>query len=88
MEHNIAGTGSSRSVGATWLKPPSHDSSLVLPQKEKNEKGNGGKVTDTHLENLFRMRPAGVTSKKDMGDLKIAVAILSCNFRDAYANHL
>ncbi|SPQ22878.1 d6a1c3b8-71d0-44be-a489-1483a1fe840d [Thermothielavioides terrestris] len=28
------------------------------------------------------MRPAGVTSKNDMGDLKIAVAILSCNLRD------
>lgn len=33
------------------------------------------------------MRPAGVTSKKDMGDLKMAVAIRSCNFLDAYANH-
>jgi hypothetical protein len=43
---------------------------------------------DTHLENLFKMRPAGVTSKKDMGDLKMAVAILSCNLRDAYANHM
>jgi hypothetical protein len=38
----------------------------------------------THLENLFNIRPAGVTSKKDIGDLKIAVAILSCSFRDAY----
>jgi hypothetical protein len=47
-----------------------------------------GRATDTHLENLFRMRPAGVTSKKDMGDLKIAVAILSCNLRDACANHM
>lgn len=43
---------------------------------------------ETHLENLFKMRPAGVTSKKDMGDLKIAVAILSCSLRDAYANHM
>jgi hypothetical protein len=37
----------------------------------------------THLENLFRILPAGVTSKKDIGDLKMAVAILSCNFLDA-----
>jgi len=38
----------------------------------------------THLENLFRILPAGVTSKKDIGDLNMAVAILSCNFLDAY----
>lgn len=38
----------------------------------------------THLENLLRILPAGVTSKKDIGDLKMAVAILSCNFLDAY----
>jgi hypothetical protein len=37
----------------------------------------------THLENLFKILPAGVTSKKDIGDLKMAVAILSCNFLDA-----
>jgi hypothetical protein len=43
---------------------------------------------ETHLENLFRIRPAGVTSKNDMGDLKIAVAILSCSFLDACANHV
>lgn len=29
------------------------------------------------------MRPAGVVSKKLIGDLKIAKAILSCNLRDA-----
>lgn len=42
----------------------------------------------THLENLFSIRPAGVMSKKDMGDRKIAVAILSCSFLDAYAGPL
>lgn len=31
----------------------------------------------------MRIRPAGVISKKDMGDRKIAVAILSCSFLDA-----
>jgi hypothetical protein len=29
------------------------------------------------------MRPAGVVSKKLIGDLNMAKAILSCNFRDA-----
>jgi hypothetical protein len=37
----------------------------------------------THLVNLFRMRPAGVVSKKLIGDRKIANAILSCSLRDA-----
>lgn len=36
-----------------------------------------------YLENLFRMRPLGVVSKKLMGDRKMAWAILSCNLRDA-----
>jgi hypothetical protein len=39
----------------------------------------------TYLENRFRMRPAGVVSKKLIGLLKIANAILSCNFLDACA---
>lgn len=46
----------------------------------------GGGTDDkktTHLENLFRILPAGVTSKKDIGDLKMAMAIRSCNFLDA-----
>jgi hypothetical protein len=45
----------------------------------------GGQINwkRTHLENLFRILPAGVTSKNDIGDLKMAVAILSCNFLDA-----
>src|SRR4051794_988413 len=38
----------------------------------------------THLENLFNILPAGVTSKNDMGDLNIAVAIRSWSFRDAW----
>ena len=29
------------------------------------------------------MRPAGVTSKNDIGERNMAVAIRSCNFRDA-----
>lgn len=37
----------------------------------------------TNLENLFRIRPLGVVSKKLIGDRKIANAILSCNFREA-----
>jgi len=31
----------------------------------------------TYLEKRFRIRPVGVTSKNDMGDLKIAIAIFS-----------
>lgn len=38
----------------------------------------------TNLENRLRIRPAGVVSKKLMGLLKIAKAIRSCSFRDAY----
>jgi hypothetical protein len=30
------------------------------------------RLESTHLEKRFRMRPAGVVSKKVMGDLKIA----------------
>jgi hypothetical protein len=37
----------------------------------------------TSLENRFRILPAGVVSKKDIGALKMAVAIRSCSFRDA-----
>jgi hypothetical protein len=37
----------------------------------------------TYLENLFKILPAGVVSKNDIGDLKIATAILSCNFLEA-----
>lgn len=35
------------------------------------------------LENLLRILPAGVVSKKDMGDLKMAVAMRSCIFLEA-----
>jgi len=38
----------------------------------------------TNLENRLRIRPAGVVSKNLMGLLKIAKAIRSCSFRDAY----
>jgi hypothetical protein len=41
----------------------------------------GGRLP--YLENRLSMRPAGVVSKKLIGDLNIAKAILSCNFRDA-----
>ena len=37
----------------------------------------------TYLENLFKMRPLGVVSKKFIGDLNMANAIRSCNFREA-----
>ena len=88
-KHGIAGAGGSRAAGATWSQASSHNSGLVRPHDSREGKrlGRAG-PSDTHLENLFRMRPAGVTSKNDMGDLKIAVAILSCNLRDAYANRM
>ena len=38
----------------------------------------------TYLEKRLRIRPLGVVSKNDMGLRKIAYAILSCSFRDAY----
>ena len=36
-----------------------------------------------YLVNLFKIRPAGVVSKKIIGDLKMARAIRSCSLRDA-----
>ncbi len=36
-----------------------------------------------YLENRLSIRPAGVVSKKLIGDLNMAKAILSCNFREA-----
>jgi hypothetical protein len=38
----------------------------------------------TYLENRLSMRPAGVVSKKLIGERKIAKAIRSCNFRLAW----
>lgn len=38
----------------------------------------------THLEKRLRIRPAGVVSKNSMGLRKIANAILSCSFREAW----
>lgn len=38
----------------------------------------------TYLENRFKMRPLGVVSKKLIGLRKMAYAILSCSFREAY----
>lgn len=40
----------------------------------------------THLEKRLRIRPVGVVSKNDIGDRKMALAIFSCNFRDACAS--
>lgn len=42
-----------------------------------------GALGYTYLEKRFKMRPAGVVSKKLIGDLKMANAILSCSFREA-----
>jgi hypothetical protein len=38
----------------------------------------------TYLEKRFRILPAGVVSKKLIGDRNIANAILSCNFLEAW----
>jgi hypothetical protein len=57
----------------------------TCPTCKENRNKNG--LESAYLENLLRIRPAGVTSKNDIGDRKMAVAILSCNFRDAYAHN-
>jgi hypothetical protein len=44
----------------------------------------GEKMTSTYLEKRFNMRPAGVVSKKLIGERKIAKAILSWSFREAW----
>lgn len=41
---------------------------------------------ETNLEKRLRMRPAGVVSKKLIGDRKMAKAILSWSLRDAYGS--
>jgi hypothetical protein len=38
----------------------------------------------TYLEKRFKIRPAGVVSKKDIGLRKIAKAMRSWSFRDAF----
>lgn len=35
------------------------------------------------LENLFRIRPMGVVSKNDMGDLRMLESIFECSSPDA-----
>ena len=48
--------------------------------------GDGGFLNSkrvTYLEKRLSMRPVGVTSKNDMGDLKMALAIFSWSFREA-----
>lgn len=42
-------------------------------------------MTSTYLEKRFNMRPAGVVSKKLIGERKIAKAILSWSFREAWS---
>ena len=44
----------------------------------------GIELQETYLENRLRIRPLGVVSKKLIGLRKIAYAILSCSFREAY----
>jgi len=44
-------------------------------------------VESTYLENRLRMRPAGVVSKKLIGERKMANAIRSCNLRLACVSH-
>jgi hypothetical protein len=39
----------------------------------------------TYLEKRFRILPAGVVSKKLIGDRKIANAMRSCNFLEAWS---
>lgn len=41
----------------------------------------------TYLENRLRMRPAGVVSKKLIGERKMANAIRSCSLRLACVSH-
>lgn len=43
-----------------------------------------GFIQQTYLEKRFKIRPAGVVSKNDMGLLKMAKAMRSCSFLDAY----
>jgi hypothetical protein len=65
-----------------------HDDSGADPSfmvyKDRSVAGGGGVVISwarTYLENRLRMRPAGVVSKKLIGERKIAKAIRSCSFR-------
>ena len=53
----------------------------IMRAADAGRRGGGGR--GGYLENRLRMRPAGVVSKKLIGDLNMAKAILSCNFRDA-----
>ena len=40
-------------------------------------------MISTSLENLFKILPKGVVSKKYMGDLKIRVNMVKCNLDEA-----
>lgn len=40
----------------------------------------------TYLEKRFKILPVGVVSKKDIGERKMALAILSCNFLEAFVS--
>ena len=56
---------------------------LVVLGQEIFGKPTSVRKISTYLEKRFKIRPAGVVSKKDIGLLKILNAILSCNFREA-----
>ena len=46
--------------------------------KERMERGIVSSMIFTSFENLLRMRPIGVVSKKDMGERRMLCNILSC----------
>jgi hypothetical protein len=58
-------------------------SALVLHGAKAGREVPRGYWQITYLENLFKIRPAGVVSKKLIGDRKIAYAMRSCSFREA-----
>ena len=76
-----------KKVGGNMIAPlPSRMSQNIPWSPEKGEsKGKsvagGGR---TYLEKRFRIRPMGVVSKKLIGERKIAYAIRSCNFLEAF----
>ena len=65
---------------------------LVRELKKKlKDLGRDSSILLTSEENLFKIRPVGVVSKKDIGDLITESAILSCNMEEplsAQNNHI
>lgn len=72
-----------RQALATWIKQTPVNANAIGHMSNVKPKNN---QKGTNLENLFRIRPLGVVSKKLIGDLKIANAILSWSFREACVN--